>query len=284
MLRNCAAIVLAATVASACARPAAREYELRGQILKVDQARQEVTIEHQDIKGFMPGMTMTFKVAEARLLDGRVPGDLVTATLVVSDRDVHLRTLDRTGSAPVAPGAALPSRMTVLGTGELVADASFVDERGAARRLADWKGTALAVTFMYTRCPLPDFCPLLDRQFAAVQDAVRGDAALRGRTRLLSVSFDPDHDTPAVLAAHARRVGADPAIWTFVTAARADVDAFAAQFGVVVQRAGAAGPEIAHNLRTVAIDGDGRVAAVFDGGDWKPSDLVEVLRSVRGRR
>ena len=264
---------------AACTRsPEAREYELRGQVLAVSPERGELTIKHEDIKGFMPAMTMPFKVREAKLLDGRVAGDLVTATLVVEDTNAYLTSVERTGHAPVteAPPAAPPSVM--LQPGSEVPDVKVTDQDGAARRLSDWRGRVVAVTFIYTRCPLPNFCPLMDRQFADVQKALHADAGLKKGTHLVSVSFNPAFDTPAVLAEHAVRAGADPATWSFVTGDRADIERFASSFGVSVIREDADMKEIVHNLRTAVIDPQGRLVQVFNGSDWTPADLLASMR------
>lgn len=268
-------------VGAGCTRSGGREYQLTGQILSVDPARQEVTIKHEDIPRFMPGMTMAFRVHDGRLLQGRVPGDLVTATLVVDPGDVHLRTLRRTGFAAVASPAVPAGVMDLLARGEPAADASFTNERGIRARLADWRGRILAVTFMYTRCPVPDFCPLMDRQFKVVQDQVRADPALRGRVRLLSVTLDPAHDTPAVLAKHAVALDADPAIWHFLSGTREELMRFASQFGVSTVAGDGGTAEIVHNLRTAVIDADGRLAAVLSGAQWTPAELVAALRNAR---
>jgi protein SCO1/2 len=262
-----------------CARPSDRpkEYELSGQVLAVDQARQEATIKHGDIPGFMPAMTMTYRVREAKLLEGRVPGDLVKATLVVEGAEPHLRTLVKTGYAPVSEPPPLPAP-TPLAKGQPVEDAALIDETGAPWTLSNAHGSVVAVTFMYTRCPLPDFCPLMDRHFKAVQDVVRADPALKGRVRLVSVSLDPEHDTPKVLARHAGTLKADPSLWHFVTGSTERVAKFAGQFGVSVSKEG---PEIVHNLRTAVIDNQGRLATVLNGTEWSPSDLVSELRNAR---
>lgn len=278
-------IVIALTLlAGGCSRASVREYELRGQVVAVDPARQEVTIRHEDIPQFMPGMTMAFKVAEKNLLDGRVPGDLVKGRLVVRDTAAHLRTLDRIGFSTLPEAVTSPPRIATVVPGEPVADATFVDSNGASRRLSDWRGQVVGVTFVYTRCPVPNFCPLMDRHFKAVQDRIRSDAALAGDVRLLSVSFDPTHDTPSVLSTHAARLQADPSIWQFVTGAPDEVDAFAAQFGVSILRGTATDQEIVHNLRTVVIDAHGRLVTVLNGSEWTPSTLLEALKNARAER
>ena len=267
--------------AASCAR--GREYELRGQILAVDPARQEITIKHEDIKGFMPGMTMPFRVSSAALLEGRAPGDLVRATLVVQETQGVLTAIERTGYAPLSDRPARP-RVDALNPGDEVPDVALVDETGATRRLSEWRGRTLALTFIYTRCPLPDFCPLMDRHFADVQQLVMDDATLRGQVQLLSISFDPSYDTPAVLATHMKKVGADPSIWSFMTGDEAEVESLAGALGVSVMREGSDPANVVHNLRTAVIDGRGRLVKTINGIRWEAPELVSDLRSAVGRR
>ena len=268
---------------AACSPAGGREYELRGQILAIDEARQLVTIKHEDVPRFMPGMTMAFKVSEKRLLNGRAPGELVKATLVVRETDAHLRTLERIGVAPLTETPP-PPPPDLVSTGTAVRDTTFVDQSGRRRSLADWRGTLLAVTFMYTRCPIPDYCPLMDRHFRAVQDQVRTDPNLRGRVHLLSVTLDPQHDTPAVLSAHAKKLGADAELWTLLTGEGRDLRDFGAQFGVSVLPPDKVDAEIVHSLRTAVIDADGRLVKVMGGNDWVPTDVVRELRNARAGR
>jgi protein SCO1 len=274
--------LLAIAVSTAGCRPPPREYELRGVVVSVDASREEITIKHEDIPRFMPGMTMPFKVQNRRLLDGRRPGDLVRATLVVQDSDAYIRTLERTGFAPVPenPTASLPD---ILDPGDVVADAQFIDQSGTRRKLSDWRGQAIAVTFIYTRCPLPNFCPLMDQHFKRVQEDVAGHAELRGRVHLLSVSFDPDYDRPPVLALRARQLGADSQIWTFLTGDRKVVEAFAAPFGISIIREAGSPQEIVHSLGTAVIDPNGRLVTILRGTEWTPQELVDQLRNVLDR-
>ena len=260
-----------------------RRYPLEGQVVAVDPVKGELTIRHSDIKGFMPGMTMPFKVADKAVLSERKPGDLVRATLVVEDSLGRLEDVVRTGEAPLPANAEVPPVTDVLTPGMKAPDATLVDQDGKTRRTSEWQGKAVAVTFVYTRCPLPDFCPLMDKHFAAVQRAVLNDRALTDRVRLLSVSFDPDFDTPAVLRAHAKRTGADPRIWTWLTGTREAVDPFAKAFGISIVRGDRPGAEIVHSLRTVVLNAEGRVTAVFNGNDWKPEELLEALRAADAR-
>nr|MBA3950078.1 SCO family protein [Acidobacteriota bacterium] len=138
-----------------------------------------------------------------------------------------------------------------------------------------------AITFIYTRCPLPEFCPRIDRQFAAAANAIEADPALRGRAKLVTISFDPEFDTPAVLTAHARSLGADARVWTFATGTREQVELFAARFGVAVTREGDTAADIMHNLRTIVAGADGTVRAMHSGSDWEVAQLLDDLRAAR---
>ncbi len=274
--------LLAVLLAAGCAAPGSspRSYQLRGQILKIDNAEGVVTIRHDDIVGYMPAMTMPFKVNDRRLLEGRSRGDLVTGTLLVSDTDAYLTRLDVTGHADVVQVAPAPSPVNVLSPGAEVPDARFTSADGRPLELSSLRGSIVAFTFIYTRCPLPQFCPLLDRQFSAVLSRVKADPRLRESVRLLSISFDPEYDTPAVLSAHARSAGADGGIWRFVTADRRTIDAFAPPFGVVVLRE--QDGSITHNLRTAIVDRQGRLVKIYDGNQWTPDELVADLVKTAG--
>jgi len=279
-----AAAVLLALLAlppAGCRRePPGREYPITGHVLAVKADGAEITLRHDDIPGFMPAMTMPFKVKDPALARGRQVGDLVKGTLVVTDRDAWLSRLEKTGWAPFEEReeASRPA-VEPVEAGQPVPDETFIDQDGNALKLSDLRGSAVLLTFVYTRCPLPEFCPRMDRQFASVQQAVRaGD--VKGPVRLLSVSFDPDYDTPAVLREHAARVGADPRIWRYATAPRDRVDAFGTRLGLDVIRNPTNPADITHNLRTALIDRQGRLVTVF-GSDWTPAQAVKALDATR---
>jgi protein SCO1/2 len=272
-------IVLAAVIVASCSRgPQPKEYEVRGQVLGVKPEAQEVLLKHEDIKGFMPGMTMPFKVGDAKLLNGIQPGDLVTATLVVADSDAHLSAISKTGHAQLeAPPASASSGFELLKDGETVPDQLLIDQDGKPRPMSSFRGHRVALTFTYTRCPMPNFCPLMDRNFQALQREIKKTPALAD-VRLVTVSFDPEFDTPPVLKAHANRLEADPLIWSFVTGDRDEVERFAARFGIAIDRAEQNPIDITHNLRTAVIDPDGRLVNVHTGNDWAPADVLADLK------
>jgi protein SCO1/2 len=277
-MRRLFCAVIVAALATACGRrePPPREFEIVGQIQAAAGARDTVTIAHEDIQGFMPGMTMTFKVKDPSVLSGTEPGDLVKGTLVVGEVEVHISKLAKTGhqdlkqSAPPADGAA------ILQPGDAVKVGVLLDQDGATRRISDWRGHRVALTFVYTRCPLPEFCPLMNKQFAAVQKTLKGNAALKD-VHLLTMSLDPEFDTPQVLKPYAAGAGADPAVWTFLTASPEEAARFSEQFGLIVERDPSSAVQITHNLRTAIIGADGRLAAMHTGNHWTPDELVADL-------
>ena len=232
----------------------------------------------------MPGMTMPFKVKDPAQVAAAKPGDLITATLIVDEQTGYLDDVKKTGEAALPADMPRPAAGPLIDPGAEVPDATFVDQDGRERSLSDWRGKTTVVTFIYTRCPVPDFCPLMDRNFAAVQAALKGDPALAERVHLVSVSFDPDHDTPPVLKTHAERVGADPALWSYVTGSRESIDKFGAGFGVNIMRDDGTMEEIVHNLRTAVIDPNGHLVHVLNGNDWKPERLLSDIRAVDARR
>jgi protein SCO1/2 len=270
----------AALLLTGCGRasePPAREYELKGQVLAVWPERSQVVITHEDITGFMPGMTMPFTVKDGSLLQGKEPGDLVTATLVVAEVGAHLRTLEKTGHAPLATPAPPPPE--IRQPGDTLADATFVDQNGAPTSLGAYRGHRVALTFIYTRCPLPEFCPLMDRHFAAVQKILTSTPALAD-VRLITVTLDPAFDTPVVLKPYAVRRGADPKIWSFLTGDPPEINRFGSQLGIYVEHNPESAIDITHNLRTVVIDPDGRLVKAYNGNSWTPSELVADLTAV----
>ena len=277
-------VVLLLLGAFACRKaPPIREFTVVGQIVAIDRSTSYVTLRHEDIKGFMPAMTMPFAVKDPTLLEGRVPGDLVTATLNVQNTDAWITQITKTGASPLPVSAEGP---VGLAPGDGVANQRFVDQDDAPLSM-DWvDGHVAVVTFIYTRCPLVDFCPTIDRRLREVQRVVLGSSSASGASgslvgvRLLSVSIDPEFDRPAVLKAHAKRLGADPAVWRVVVPPADQLTAFGRQFGLDVRQSGPLPADIEHNLRTVILDRNRRIVEVLTGSAWTTDDLLAKLRAV----
>jgi protein SCO1/2 len=276
------ALLILGLIVVACGRaPEERTYQLTGQILVVKPETNEVLVKHDDIPGFMPAMTMPYTVNDPAIIKDRAAGDLITATLVVGAERAHLSAITKTGAAPLPEDARtdIPPAANVhlLKPGDTVPETTLTGQDGRPFTLKDFGTAAVAVTFIYTRCPLPQFCPLLDRRFAEAQKLIVANPALAERVRLLSISFDPAFDRSDVLRQHAAKLGANPKLWLFATADAPVVDRLAAEFGVNVIRE--KDGTITHNLRTAIVDPAGRIVTILDNNAWTAAELVSALEN-----
>jgi len=261
-----------------------KEYTLQGQILSMAADHHEANIKHEDIKGLMPAMTMPYKVRDPKQFEGIGPGDLINATLVVVSNDAYLEDVKKVGNAPLeqqAPAPTASSGFELLKQGEPVPNVSFVNQDGQHVGFDSFKGDAVVVTFIYTKCPMPNFCPLMDQQFAKIQQKLAGKND-ELKVHLLSVSFDPLEDTPPVLKKHAQDLGANPRMWSFVTGDRDEIDRWASRFGVSVSRALNDPTNITHNLRTVLVDRQGNLVQTYTGNHWTPEQVIADVKVMVG--
>ena len=261
-----------------------RTYPVQGQVLALTPERSEATVKHGEIKGLMPAMTMPYKFKEKTELAGVKPGDVIDATLVIVENDAYLTKVKRIGEAPLdmppAEAAVVASSgFQLLKPGEAVPDSAFVDQDGKKRTFRAFRGSTVVLTFIYTKCPMPTFCPLMDRHFVTLQEHLQDDPALKN-IHLVTVSFDPITDTPPVLKKHARELKADLTRWTFLTGDRDNIDQFAARFGVSVSRALNDARDITHNLRTAIISPEGTLVKVYTGNEWTPDEILADLKPV----
>ena len=279
-------LMVLALVAAACSRPTSgerKQYSLEGQILSVQDDHKQAVIRHEEIPNFMSAMTMPYPVLDAKEYEGLAPGDLITAELIVEPTRAYLQKVKRVGNAPLESAAppAAASGFELIKMGAPVPNQAFVDQDGKSVNLEAFRGEALIVTFIYTSCPMPNFCPLMDQNFAKMQAKLKENNNLL-KTRLLSVSFDPQIDTPAVMKAHAQKLGADPRLWSFVTGDRDDIDKWANGFGVSISRAMNDPRDITHNLRTALIDRQGNLVQIYPGNEWTPEQILADVRVMVG--
>lgn len=271
---------------AACSRPApapsdgSKRYPLTGRVQSVDLANGRASIAHDDIPGFMPAMTMDFTILDAAVLAALKPGDAIRAELVYSaDNRTWLEGVTVTGHGPALAPAASPA--TPPGqVGDLAPDVKLVDQDDRPLELSAYRGQALAVTFIFTRCPMPEYCPLMTSRFAEVARELAADAGLREKARLLSVSFDPGFDRPAVLRDYGARFQPKEqppfSLWRFATGEPEQVRRLAEFAGLdYVEEQGT----FTHTLRTAVIGPDGRLRGVRRGNDWPAAALAGDLRA-----
>jgi len=260
-------------------------YKLRGKVVSTDSAKGEVTLNHEAIPGFMEAMTMPYKLRDASILGELRTGDVITADVLVSqdpDADILLDHIVVVAQAKpdYKPGVSYH----VPAPGDTVPDFKLRNQDGRAIHLGQFHGRALVVTFIYTRCPSPEFCPRVTRNFAALEKQLAGSPALYNKTHLLCVSFDPEHDTPERLRAYGvTYIGSDTksafAHWEFAVPERPVLAEMAKFFDLGMTNE--ADSTITHTLSTTLIGPDGKVVRFYHGNEWTPEQvLADVKASV----
>lgn len=252
--------------------PKPDSHELRGVVRQVNRETGVVAIRHEAIPGFMPAMTMPFDLKGQDALEDLQVGDQVKGTLRIEGGDAVLRDVEITEMA-TAP-APEPVVVPTLKPGEQVPDFTVTLQDGETLRLSDLRGKVVVMTFIYTRCPLPNFCPLMDRNFSELSRWVQANPNRVESVRLLSVSFDPEHDTPEALTRHAQLRGARPPVWRFAVASHEELHKVAGPLGL---RYAPTGEEIIHGLSTSVIGPDGKLRLLLEGNSWETSQLRQAI-------
>src|SRR5580692_5328068 len=259
-------------------------YKLRGKVVSTNPTTGEVTLDHEAIPGFMDAMTMPYKLKDPSILSELHPGDTITADVLVSqdpNADVLLDNIVIVAQAK--PDYKPAVFYHVPEPGDMVPDFKLRNQDGRAIHFDQFRGKSLLVTFIYTRCPSPEFCPLVTHNFAVIDRQLAATPALYSKTHLLCVSFDPDHDSPARLRAYgAEYIGSDAksafAHWDFAVPSKPELLAMAKYFDVGI--APGADDTITHTLSTTLIGPQGKVADFYPGNEWTPDQVVADVKKV----
>ncbi len=261
---------------------AVRRFPLKGVIEEVNLTSSEVTVRHEAVPGYMAGMTMPFPVKDEPQVVGILrPGDRIEATLVVDGERYWLEKILTKGfvptaisGAPAALASVTPQPNRAIGVGQRVPDFALTDQTGATVRLSQMRGEPVAVTFLYTQCPVATACPMTTAKFS------RLDAMLKEKNfgRLLVVTVDPEHDTPKVLAEYAKKAGADPERWKFLTGSPRSVADVATSFGVMYYADRA---QVVHSQAVAVVDPEGRLSTIYYGDTWQPEHVLRDLEKAR---
>lgn len=242
----------------------AKTYSVDGIVVAVDPAARTMLVSHREIARHMPAMLMPFRAENAAELAALHPGERIVFELAVTKGQSVARNIRPSG----APDAGLPPPAEKLAIGSALPGFQLIDHNGRTIRATDLRGKVVAIDFIYTRCPLPDVCPRLSANFAMLQRHFRDQAG--ASLMLLSVTVDPEFDTPPVLTAYARRWAAGSG-WRFLTG---DVAPLAAALGEIYW---AEEGSIGHNSTTSIIGRDGRLAAQVEGSNYRPDQLVHLI-------
>jgi protein SCO1/2 len=261
----------------------AQRFEVRGKVVAVNKDERTVTVAHEEIPGYMAAMTMSYRLKDQWAFDVLKPGQAIHATLVVDNDHAWLEGIVIAGQPKPESTSLAPLGSAESPLGSPVPDFQLVNQDGQRIHLHQYHGKALLLTFIYTRCPLPDYCPLMSKNFAQLTQELRSNMALATSTHLLSVSIDPDYDKPSVLRsygmAYIDKTSASPFQgWEFVSGTPQQVRQVAEFFGLSYSNEQG---QIVHSLVTALIDPDGKVRKLYRGNQWQPADVVADLRSIQ---
>ncbi len=260
----------------------AREFTVRGMVRGLSPDGRTLEVEHEAVPNYMPSMTMPFSLRNPTDAKEVKVGDAISFRLRVTETEafidriekIHARELELPVRAETKPAAETSLR---LRAGDMMPPFQFTNEQGEKLTAETFRGRPYVLTFIFTRCPIPNFCPLMNRNFGELQSAIKGGSGALATTRLLSISFDPDFDTPEVLKQTSTHEGADPAVWNFATGEKPEIERLTQGFSVLVQPEGGT---ISHGLATALVDGEGRIVEIWRGNGWKPAEVAEKIASL----
>jgi len=259
-----------------------KHYDLKGKVVAVDKNKHEITIAHEEVKDYMPSMTMPFKVKDDWVFEIAVPGNQIVANLIVDGTESWLEEVVLTENT-TSDSSTMPVEGAGPTAGTEVPNYRLINQDGKTIRLHDYKGKALLLTFVYTRCQDPNQCTLMSSNFAAIDQELQKQQELYDKTHLLSISFDPAYDTPKVLRSYGASYTGEYsdenfAHWEFASGSADEVKGVAQFFGLKYFQDTPSGEEqVIHSLRTVVIGPDGKVIKVYRGNEWKPEELLKDL-------
>lgn len=268
------------------ASAAAKRYQLKGKVVSVDKAGKKAKIDHEAIEGYMEAMTMDFPIHADWVWNDLQPGSEIRAELVVDNTAKDPYYLENIGiiAAPNPNQSPVPVDESFAQIGKEIPDFSLVNQDGKRISLKDFRSKALAITFIYARCPLPEACIRMSTHFSDLANLVTADADLKNKIRLLSISFDPANDTPEKLRSYGiGYLGNDPNtkfdVWQLAVGKEEEVRKIADFFGLRYEVDQNDKTQINHNLRTIVIDPNGKITKVFSGNEWTPRDLQRELQA-----
>jgi protein SCO1/2 len=261
-------------------------FTVKGVVKEIEPDGKTAVIRHEAIPGYMQAMTMPFEVRDTNLLRNLKPGDAVSFKLAVTPTEGWIQALAKLDSPVPSPAPqprpvlSVSRALEPLDEGDRLPDYHFTNELGEAVSLAQFKGQVLALTFFFTSCPFPEFCPRTTSNFAKAARELEKMTNAPSRWHLLSISFDPAHDTPRRLAAYARATDYDKTRWNFLTGDEDQIAGLAEQLG---ENYWHEGDSIGHNLRTVVVDPGGHIRNIIGGSKWTVDELVDDIARA-GRR
>jgi protein SCO1/2 len=284
-----ALLLLIAGVFTSCqptAKPTAastdtKHFDLNGKVVSVDKTKKEVTISHDDIPGYMPAMTMPFPLKDEWAFDVLQPGNKVGAKLVIAADSFWLENIVISASGDDSGGMSSEVPVSPV-VGRELPSFRLVNQDDKPINTKQYRGKVLLLTFIYTRCPLPEYCTLMSTNFSEINRTLAKDPSLQNRTHLMSITIDPKYDTPKVLRSYGASTTGNYGKenfteWEFVTGTPDEIKKIAEFFGLTYFEEK---DQITHSLRTAVIRPDGTVFKVYPDNSWKPAEVVADVKGL----
>ena len=280
LLTACMAVALLSCGRSADSNEKGDHYDTRGVVRGFSPDRSTVEIQHEDIPGFMPSMTMPFLARDSKQIAELKTGDAISFRIAVTQKDFWIENVKKIRRESV--NVAEPKRTSPVSAntearlkeGDKMPPFSLTNQNGELISLDTFMGQPFLLTFVFTRCPVPNFCPRMSNNFEELQTAIKGDTGALATTRLLSVTLDPGYDTPKVLNDYAAFHHADSKIWTFATGDEKEIDSLTHAFSVYRQNEGGT---ISHGLATALINRNGTIERIWRGNAWTPTEVTTAI-------
>jgi len=262
-------------------------FHTKGLVKGVDEGG-GLTVEHEEMPGYMAAMTMPFNVKDKNDIEGINVGDEISFKYTVTSEDSWIDNIILLRSSNYESKGVKKNKPAPTGAGEnyftigdTIEDFNFLSHKNETTKLSDFRGKVIVITFIYTRCPVPNFCPRLSLRFKSALDILSADTLNQSAYHFLSITFDPEYDTPEMLNQYATSYKSnDHKNWTFLTPGAAEFDEFSRKVGVVVTRDEKNNLSWDHNLRTLIIDRSGEIKTILVGNLWSAEKLVDEVKSL----
>ena len=285
--------ILFALFFTACQKPAAnvatdtaKRYKLSGKVVSVDREKKTAKIDHEAVEDYMPAMEMEFPIHEDWVWDDLVPGSEIRAELVVDNSAKDPYYLEKIGIIAAAkPGQAVPPvNEKFAQIGKEIPNFQLTNQDGKRISTADFRGKVLAITFIYAQCPLPDYCIKMSTIFSDAANRIMAEPDVKDKFRLLSISFDPERDTPEKLKSYGlgylgKDAKPDFSVWQLAVGNDKEVRSVADFFGLRYEVDPNDKAQFNHSLRTAVIAPDGKVTKILAGNEWTVNDLLREMKA-----
>ena len=282
LLAGCVALALLSCGRSTNSDERADHYDTRGVVRGFSPDRSTIEIQHENIPDFMPSMTMPFVTRDPKQIADLRTGDAISFRMAVTKKDIwienvkHIRREDVNVAEPKRTSPVSADRDARLTEGDKMPPFTLTNQNGERISLDTFHGNSLVLTFVFTRCPVPNFCPRMSNNFGELQETIKSSTGTLANARLLSVTLDPAYDTPKILSDYAAFHHADSKIWSFATGDEKEIDSLTRAFSVYRQNEGGT---ISHGLATALINKEGRIDKIWRGNAWTPAEIIKEIQA-----